>query len=246
MTIAGRGVHQLLREPESYILALFVPIFLFGMQVGTLEDVAESAFGIGDYAAFQLPVAMMIAATWSAAGQAVVMDIANGYWDKLCVTPVRRSALVIGRLVSELVGVLGYGVALLLFGWVIGVRFPGNPLVGSVTLLVLMLLFAAGYDAIHIAIAMASGSVSAVQTATFVSFPLIFLSPWSVPRSLMTGWFKTAVSFNPLTYILEASRSLLLGEDTVLILRGMVAALLFCGAGIALATLAFHRKMHRA
>src|ERR671931_1886879 len=124
--MTGRSVRGLLREPESFIPALTIPLFFFVVQLGALGKVAERAFGISDYAAFQLPVAVLFAAANTSGGNALVLDIANGYWDKLSVTPVHRSALVIGTLFGEMFAVLGYSLVLLVFGFVIGVRFAGN------------------------------------------------------------------------------------------------------------------------
>jgi ABC-2 type transport system permease protein len=240
--MAGRSVRALLREPESFIPALIIPLFFFVVQLGALGKVAERAFGISNYAAFQLPVAVLFAAANTSGGNALVLDIANGYWDKLSLTPVHRSAMVIGTLIGEVFAVIGYSVLLIAFGWVIGVRFAGHEIFGALGLLSLTVLFGMGFAAISIAVALATGSVRATQTTFVVFFPLLFLTPGTLPRDLMTGWFKTAVSINPVTYILEAARSFIFRFDGPLLIKGFGASIAFCAFTFALTVLAFRRR----
>jgi ABC-2 type transport system permease protein len=240
--MAGRSIRGLLREPESFIPALIIPLFFFVVQLGALGKVAERAFGISNYAAFQLPVAVLFAAANTSGGNALVLDIANGYWDKLSLTPVHRSAMVIGTLIGEVFAVIGYSVLLIAFGWVIGVRFAGHEVFGALGLLSLTVLFGMGFAAISIAVALATGSVRATQTTFVVFFPLLFLTPGTLPRNLMTGWFKTAVSINPVTYILEAARSFIFRFDAPLLVKGFGASLAFCAFTFALTVLAFKRR----
>jgi len=240
--MAGRSIRALLREPESFIPALLIPLFFFVVQVGALGKVAERAFGISSYPAFQLPVAVLFAAANTAGGNALVLDIANGYWDKLSLTPVHRSAMVIGTLIGEMFAVVGYSVLLIAFGWAIGVRFAGGEVLGALGLLGLTVLFGVGFAAISVAVALATGSVRATQTTFVIFFPLLFLTPGTLPRNLMTGWFKTAVAINPVTYILEAARSFIFGFRGPVLLKGLAACIGFCTVTFLLTALAFRRR----
>ena len=59
----------------------------------------------------------------------------------------------------------------------------------------------------------------------------------------MTGWFETAVSLNPMTYVVEAARSFLFDFDGTLIAKGFLAAVLFSALTFALTALAFRRRV---
>lgn len=242
LAMAGRSIRGLLREPESFIPALIIPLFFFVVQLGALGKVAERAFGISSYAAFQLPVAVLFASANTAGGNALVLDIANGYWDKLSLTPVHRSAMVIGTLIGEMFAVVGYSVLLIGFGFAIGVRFAGGEVLGALGLLGLTVLFGVGFAAISVSVALATGSVRATQTTFVIFFPLLFLTPGTLPRDLMTGWFKTAVAINPVTYILEAARSFIFGFNASVLLKGLGAAIGFCVVTFFLTALAFRRR----
>jgi ABC-2 type transport system permease protein len=241
VAITGRAIRGILREPELFIFALIIPVFFFVVQIGALGKVAEQQLGITDYAAFQLPISILFAAASTSGGNALVLDIAGGYWDKLSLTPAHRSSLVVGNLFGEMFAVLGYSLVLLVFGFVIGVRFD-SPVVGPLGLLALTLLFGIGFAAVSIAVALATGSVRATQSTFIIFFPLLFLTPSALPRELMTGWFKTAVSLNPMTYVVEAARSFLGYGGGVL--KGFVAAALFSALTFGLTALAFRRRVH--
>jgi ABC-2 type transport system permease protein len=243
VAITGRAIRGILREPELFIFALIIPVFFFVVQIGALGDVAEQQLGISNYATFQLPISILFAAASTSGGNALVLDIAGGYWDKLSLTPAHRSSLVIGNLFGEMFAVLLYSLVLLLFGFAIGVRFVDNTLLGSLGLLALTLLFGIGFAAVSIAIALATGSVRATQSAFIIFFPLLFLTPSALPRELMTGWFETAVSLNPMTYVVEAARSFLFDFDGALIAKGFLAAALFSALTFALTALAFRRRV---
>jgi len=240
VAITGRAIRGILREPELFIFALIIPVFFFVVQIGALADVAEQQLRIPNYAAFQLPISILFAAASTSGGNALVLDIAGGYWDKLSLTPAHRSALVVGNLFGEMFAVLGYSLVLLLFGFAIGVRFA-SPVVGPVGLLALTLLFGIGFAAVSIAVALATGSVRATQSTFIIFFPLLFLTPSALPRELMTGWFETAVSLNPMTYVVEAARSFLGYGGGVL--NGFVAAALFSALTFGLTALAFRRRV---
>jgi ABC-2 type transport system permease protein len=241
VAITGRAIRGILREPELFIFALIIPVFFFVVQIGALGKVAEQQLSISNYPAFQLPISILFAAASTSGGNALVLDIAGGYWDKLSLTPAHRSSLVVGNLFGEMFAVLGYSLVLLVFGFVIGVRFD-SPVVGPLGLLALTLLFGIGFAAVSIAVALATGSVRATQSTFIIFFPLLFLTPSALPRELMTGWFKTAVSLNPMTYVVEAARSFLGYGGGVL--KGFVAAALFSALTFGLTALAFRRRVH--
>ena len=242
VAITGRAIRGILREPELFIFALIIPVFFFVVQIGALGKVAEQQLGISDYAAFQLPISILFAAASTSGGNALVLDIAGGYWDKLSLTPAHRSSLVVGNLFGEMFAVLGYSLVLLVFGFLIGVRFD-SPVVGPVGLLALTLLFGIGFAAVSIAVALATGSVRATQSTFIIFFPLLFLTPSALPRDLMTGWFEKAVSINPMTYVIEAARSFLFGFDGAVVAKGFLAAALFSALTFGLTALAFRRRV---
>src|SRR5438270_868255 len=120
--VAGRAVREIPREPEAVIPAIVVPVFFFIVNIGALEKLAERGTGI-NFKAFQLPVAIVFAVTGVSRASSLVTDIQDGYFDRLLLTPIRRSALLLGLMVADFVLVVALSVPVLLLGLLVGVRF---------------------------------------------------------------------------------------------------------------------------
>ena len=85
--MAGRAVRSIPREPGELIPALMIPLFFFVVNVGALQDFSEAGIPGFDYKAFQLPVAIIFAVTGISRAGTLVMDIQDGYFDRLLLTP---------------------------------------------------------------------------------------------------------------------------------------------------------------
>ncbi|HNI36252.1 MAG TPA: ABC transporter permease, partial [Microthrixaceae bacterium] len=97
---------------------------------------------------------------------------------------------------------------------------------GFVLLLAIMATWATVFSGFMQLIAMKSRSAAATNSASFIFFPLLFLTPNFVPRDQLTRPMEIAASLNPVTYIMEAARSLILKgfEGDVLLKAGVVLA----------------------
>jgi len=94
--------------------------------------------------------------------------------------------------------------------------------------------------------ALGSGSAAATQGASFLFFPLTFLTASFVPLDLLSGWLRTAAQLNPITYVLEAMRAILnTGWDRALVWQGIAACLLLGTAMYALAVVALRVRTRR-
>jgi ABC-2 type transport system permease protein len=177
------------------------------------------------YGAFQLPSSMLLAASFGSAALFLVEEIEGGYFDKLRVTPVPRSAIVLGRLIAEGVKALLIASVIILLGLVFGIRIASGPL-GFVLLIVLTAGWAVVYAGFMQIIALKTRSAAATNSAGLVFFPLLFLTPNFVPRNLLTRPMEIAATFNPVTYLMEALRSLILEDlhwETILLGFAVVA-----------------------
>jgi ABC-2 type transport system permease protein len=91
----------------------------------------------------------------------------------------------------------------------------------------LAVLLGTGFAGFTVSAALGSGSAAATQGASFIFFPLTFLTASFVPLDLLSGWLKTAARFNPITYVLEAMRTTLLtGWDSTVMWQGIAACLI--------------------
>lgn len=199
------------RNPGEVLPGIFISIFFLVIYSSTLGDAARFIVPGKSYLAFILPVSVISSALSGAgiAGQALVRDISTGYFDKLLLTPASRWALLLGAMIAGALVLALQTVIVVLVGLLLGLTSATG--VGGIVVVVLIaLLLGIGFAGFTVGIALRSGSASATQGSSFLFFPLTFLTATFVPLSLLTGWLKTAATLNPVTYMLEGMRSVLL------------------------------------
>ncbi len=241
-TVATRALRSLLREPEALIPALTIPMFFYAVNIGALQDVAEG-FGEGlDFKAFQLPVAIIFAVTGVSRANVVVTDIQSGYLDKLLVTPVKRSALLLGMMVADFVLVFCLSLLVSIVGLIVGVRFVSGP-GGLLAYLLLASAWGLAFTGFPYTIALRTGNPAAVNSSFLIFFPFAFLTSSFLPLEALTSWLRTIARLNPVTYLLEGLRSLITEGWVADDLLKAVAAVL--GIGIVTFTSAFMALQRR-
>jgi ABC-2 type transport system permease protein len=142
-------------------------------------------------------------------GFGMVMDIERGYFDKLMLTPAPRLALVLGRLAADGVRVMALSIIITIVGLLMGAGMDSG-IAGAVLFILIAGLFGLAYSGIGMSIALRTGSVQAAQAGFLVFFPLLFLSPAFAPKEVFSGWLEFLATINPVTYVLEGLRSLVL------------------------------------
>ena len=207
MSVAGRALRAIPREPEALIPALIVPLFFFAVNVGALADVSRFA-GVGDFEAFQLPVAIVFAVTGISRASALVTDIQSGYFDRLLVSPVNRSSLLLGLMVADLALVIALSVPVLALGFILGVGFATGPL-GVLAFLLLAGFWGLAFTGFPYTIALRTGNPAAVNSSFILFFPFAFLTTTFLPQEALTGWLATVADYNPVTYLLAGLRALI-------------------------------------
>jgi ABC-2 type transport system permease protein len=206
-----RPLRESARNPGVEVQNIFIPIFFLFVTVGAIGEISASAFGVDNYEGFQLPVAILQGAAGAAGmgGFGMVMDIERGYFDKLMLTPSPRLALVLGRLAADGVRVMALSIIITIVGLLMGAGMASG-LAGAVVFIVIAGLFGLAYSGIGLSIALRTGSVQAAQAGFLVFFPLLFLSPAFAPKEVFSGWLEFLATINPVTYVLEGLRSLVL------------------------------------
>ena len=235
-TIARRAVRSVLREPEFVGPALIIPVFFFVVNVGALEPFVEAGAagasgagtmpgGVPDYRAFQLPVAIIFAVTGISRASVLVIDIQSGYLDRMLVTPIRRSTLLLGLMVADIVMALGLALFVIAMGLAFGVWFETG-ILGLAVFLLLSIAWSLAFTGFPYTVALRTGNPAAVNSAFLIFFPFAFLTPAFLPRELMSGWMRAVAAWNPVTYLLEGMRTILsTGWDGAALAKGAAAIL---------------------
>jgi ABC-2 type transport system permease protein len=243
-SVATRALRQIPREPEAIIPALIIPVFFFVVNVGSLSRVADVA-GVSDYKAFQLPVAIIFAVTGVSRASALVSDINDGYFDRLLLTPMSRPALLLGLMVADFALVIALSIPVLLLGAIVGVGFSTG-ILGALLFLLLAGMWGLAFTGFPYAIALKTGNPAAVNSSFLLFFPFAFLTTAFLPQEALTGWLSTVATYNPVTYVLAALRSLLTGgwQPTPLV-QGVAAILAVAAVSHTLAFMALRGRVSR-
>jgi ABC-2 type transport system permease protein len=215
--LGKRALREAWRTPDAIVPTLFIPLFFLVVNVGQAGKIFpgdSTPFLNGQgYGAFQLPSSLLLAASFGTAALFLVEEIEGGYFDKLRAAPIPRSAIVLGRLVAEFAKGVLISIAIVALALVFGISISSGVL-GFLLLILLTALWAVVFVGFLQLMALKTRSAAATNSASLVFFPLLFLTPNFVPRDMLTRPMEIAATLNPVTYVMEALRSLIL-EDLV-------------------------------
>jgi ABC-2 type transport system permease protein len=204
LAIAGRSLRAVPRDLEAVLPPVFIAFFFFIVNIGTLENLTQNNIQGFDYTAFEMATAVLLGVTGVSRAQALVVDVQNGYFDRLLLTPVRRSAILIGHMVADV------AVSATLCVPIIGLAFALGSTSRRVRSACLFIVIAslwslsfAGFG-FHRA---EDGNLA--WCSSFLLLLFLFLTS-SYVRDQLSGWLDTVAGGNPVTYMLEGMRSLAL------------------------------------
>jgi ABC-2 type transport system permease protein len=210
VSIAGRALRGVPREISTVIPPIFIALFFFIVNIGTLQHLTESHIKGFDIKAFMLPTAILIGVTGVSRAGSLVLDIQNGYFDRLLLTPVRRLAILVGHMVADVAVACLLTIPILALALVLGVRIAAGPL-GVVAFIAIAGLWSLAFAGFGYAIALKTGNPAAVNSSFLLFFPFLFMTSSYVPRNQLTGWLSALAGWNPVTYVLQGQRSLVSG-----------------------------------
>jgi ABC-2 type transport system permease protein len=247
--IARRSVVRTSRQPASIIPPLVFPVALMAVNAGGLHASTElPGFPTDSFLAFALAVPFIQGALFSTmnAGTDIARDVQTGFVNRLSLTALRDWALLTG----QLAGIVVLGVVQVIFyiavGLTAGVRFESGP-AGIAVLLVYGAIVALSFGALGAWLAYRTGSGETIQALFPVLFVFLFISSMNAPRNLIgVDWFRTAATLNPVSYMIEAVRSLIItGWDWQALALGFGFVILIGVASLCLASRALRTRMTR-
>ncbi len=247
--VTRRNLTVILRTPQALLPPLIISVFFLVIYESTLGEAAGFLPGLSgnSYLGFILPLSLVSSALAGSglAAQNLVRDIESGYFDKLLLTPASRAALLLGPILAGGV-ILGLQALFVIgVGLLMGLE-PATGLAGLLVIIGLAILLGTGFAGFTVSAALGSGSAAVTQAASFLFFPLTFLTASFVPLELLSGWLRAAARVNPITYVLEAMRALLNnGWNTSLLWQGVLACLALAVAMYALAFYALRVRTRR-
>lgn len=241
--MVARNLLRYVRLPENIVNITVSPIMFLLLFTYVLGGAIRTT--TPDYITFVLPGILVQTLLFGGFGTALglAQDVQSGLFDRYRSLPMARSAVIVGRLIADLLANIFVAVLMITIGTLIGFRFGGSVLqsIGSPAVGILFALPAA---AIFAAVGLTVRSVEAVNVIGFtLIFPITFVSSAFVPVESMPGWLQPVADANPFTLAVNASRSLALGEDPGAdLVRVLIWIAVLAAIGVPLAVRAYSRR----
>jgi ABC-2 type transport system permease protein len=208
-----RTTRRFIRVPANVISILFFPVFQLLVFSQLYEDIVQLPGFAGDvsYLAYLAPGQIVSTAFFAVAwaGFGLLMEIRSGYTDKLRASPIHRWSILLSEMVPLFFQAAGMSAILLVICVVLGTPIAtGIP--GALFILALAGLFGLAISGASFIPALVTKSEQATSTFSLLLFPLVFASTAFVPVALMPEWLQVLNTFNPITYVIEAIRALMI------------------------------------
>jgi ABC-2 type transport system permease protein len=247
--LGRRSVVRTVRQPANVIFPLVFPLLILAVNAGGLDSATRlPGFPTDSFVAFALAIPFIQGALFATmnAGTDLARDIQTGFLNRLSLTPMRGVALLAGQLGGVVTMGLVQAVVYLAVGLAVGVRLESGPL-GVLVLLAFALVVSLGFGALGAFAALRSGSGEAVQGLFPLFFVFLFISSMNMPRNLIEiEWFRTAATVNPVSYLIECVRSLIItGWDGEALALGFGIAGIITVVALALAGNALRTRLTR-
>jgi ABC-2 type transport system permease protein len=242
--LTRRWYIELVRERLNLLFSVLQPaiwLVFFGSGVGRAVD--EDVVGTGDYIAFMLPgiIAFTVVGNGVAGAMPLMWDKEQGYLDKLMSMPIARSSIIVSRFVF--MAALGSVQSLLVIivALAMGVDISAGP-AGIAVMLAAAALLGLAVTAVYCGLAYwVPGHGTFFAITGFITLPLLFMSNAFVPLDAMPGWMEAVALANPLTYAIEAMRTLVLDGWEAGLLLSFVVLTVVSLACLAVGTYQFGR-----
>jgi ABC-2 type transport system permease protein len=247
--LARRSIMRTVRQPAAIIPATVFPMILLAINsVGLKSATSLPGFPTNSYLTFALSFAFIQAGVFAVigTGQNLAEDNQGGFFNRLQLTPIHPAALVTGQLAGTLALGMFQASTYIAVGLLAGAHIQAG-LGGAVVLILLAIAISLAFGAVGLAIGMRSNTPESVQSLFPLIFVFLFMSSMSLPRNLIqTDWFREVATYNPVSYMIEGLRSLLItGWDGEALALGFGCALGVLVIGLIFASLGLKERMAR-
>ncbi len=259
--IFGRWIKKTLRRPQFLFFSLVQPIVWFVLFTYAFQSITAirepiagtnpvqfitfaDLTGTSSYITF-FTAAVIIQTVISSAMQSgigMVTDLESGYMDKMRVAPIHRSAILLGKVLSDGTRILIQTIVILALGLALGITIATG-IIGLILLLAIAMAFGIAWSGISTFIGLATkNSETTLMISLLTTFPLLFLSTAMMPKPLLADWIQTVAGYNPMTYIADALHGLIITGYNWTTLGYAVITILAVGAVSLSATTAMFKR----
>ena len=210
-TVFARAMRMSLRNPAWLVIGVMQPILYILLFGPLLEPLAGQLGSANAYQVF-VPGILVQLGIFGAlfVGFGLIAEYRAGVIESQRVTPASRTALLLGRVLRDVVVLVVQGALLVVVAVPLGLRAP---LLGVVLTLVVIALLGAAFASVSYALALTLKSEDAFAPLlnAFV-LPILLLSGILLPMTLAPGWLQAVSDANPLKHVVEGTRAFFTGD----------------------------------
>jgi ABC-2 type transport system permease protein len=244
LALGARNVTRNVRTPMLVTASLLQPVIwlvLFSQIFQRLADTPDfQRFGYDSYLEFFVPGMIVLSMLFTAlqSGLATVADIDTGMMDKLLISPIRRTSILLGRVAADAITMVLQGGIILTIAVLLGAR-PQTGWPGALGMLGYAAVFGVIWACVSNLIALRTRNSELTMAAgLFLTLPALFLTPAFFPEPLLPGWLQGVAAGNPAAYVIETGQQLMSigndwGQDAQALTALGVAALILVPATVA-------------
>jgi ABC-2 type transport system permease protein len=230
LALIRRNITRNLRTPMLVFMSLLQPVIwlvLFSQIFRGLADTQDfRRLGYDSYLEFLLPGMLVLSMLFTAlqSGIASVSDVDSGMMDKLLISPVRRTSILIGRVIADAATMSAEGAVIVALALLMGVR-PESGVLGTLAMIAYAVLFGVVWASLSNLIALRTRNSEMTMVAgVLLTLPALFLSSAFFPEPLLPEWLQTFARANPASYVIQTGQRLMsAGNDWGQDIRTLIA-----------------------
>lgn len=240
-----RTTRRFIRVPANWMSIIFFPLIQLLVFSQLYQDIVQlpGFGGESNYLAYlapgQVAFTAFFAVAWS--GYGLLVEYRSGYVDRLRVAPIGRWSILAGEMVPLFLEAAAMAGVVLIVSLLLGASIATG-IGGFLLILALAGSFGIAWAGTSFIPALVTKSEQATSTLSLLFFPIAFMSTAFVPEALMPEWMQVVNAWNPMTYLIEAIRSLMVSGYDWGSIGAALATMAILGVALQSATLwAFHR-----
>ena len=211
----SRALRKLWRNPTLLVIHLFTPLMFLLLFSQLLQELSIFLGPTGSYLAYLTPgILVMNVTIGMPSGMSIVIDLDSGFLQKVLVTPTSRSAILLGRLLSDMLVLMAQSAIIIGVAMLLGLRIATG--VGGLLLIfVTFAFFGLAWSGVAFALGLKTKNAETLSAMdNIIALPLLFVSSALFPTSIMPLWARTVSDYNPLSYVSNVTRGLVQGGLT--------------------------------
>jgi ABC-2 type transport system permease protein len=213
LLLGRRAVLSTARQPATWVPGIAFPLLIAAVNSASLSRTTglPGFPTVDSFLQFLLPATLIQGVAFGGiiGGADMAVDIQDGFFDRLLSSPVPRTAILVGRLVGSMVLGMLQAVVFMAVFMLFGVRIAGG-LPAMLALIVMAMVLALAIGGFAAAVGLRTGSQEAVQNFFPLVFVALFISSAFFPTALMQGWFKWVAEHNPVSWLINGARNLVI------------------------------------